>query len=481
MANLLSLPLELLVHVSSFVSTSDLGALRLTCKQTEKSLYEWFADEFFVKKQFMLTQPSLQVLLDISRHVSLSKKLKHLIIATNVYDDVPIRFRDADACSRYMQGYADQKALLENGIDREMLTASFRGLTSLETVDVRDFSAPRERDGTCWASWGATTVYKETGVRLRESYRGTGLQTRFVSHVFSTLLYALGKAGRKPRRFEVLLRHQPAGLPDSAFHLPEFTFPLVQSVLQNLEALFLTLRLSDNSTDIYHTYSSGQPISTRSGRSLGHFLNCTQNLTHLRLNFQKFQAAGNMNFMKWLAELPSAPEPPHSTRITTTEPAPVSFPHLKILELGQLDVHRDTLLAVLCKFAPTLKSLSLWRMTIESGQSGPYDTKPNIWSRFFRDLEFVPELELTGLKAGALSQDNLLVKFKAEIDGEEQVTSMREYSGNSMKVFIKGMVDDVVVEWPPEIEMVGTESDSNEDEDMDDDDDSNEQDEDEDD
>lgn len=100
MANLMSLPLELLVYISSFVSTSDLAALRLTCKQTEKSLYEWFSEEFFVKKQFMLTQPSLQVLLDISRHVSLSKKLKHLIIATNVYDDIPLRFRDSDACSR---------------------------------------------------------------------------------------------------------------------------------------------------------------------------------------------------------------------------------------------------------------------------------------------------------------------------------------------------------------------------------------------
>lgn len=100
MANLLSLPLELLVHISSLVSTADLAALRLTCKQTEKSLYEWFSEEFFVKKQFMLTHPSLQVLLDISRHASLSKKLKHLIIATTVYDDGPIRFRDSDACSR---------------------------------------------------------------------------------------------------------------------------------------------------------------------------------------------------------------------------------------------------------------------------------------------------------------------------------------------------------------------------------------------
>ena len=51
MSSLLGIPLELLVGVSEHLPTSDLGALRLTCKQVEKSLYEWFADEFFTKKQ----------------------------------------------------------------------------------------------------------------------------------------------------------------------------------------------------------------------------------------------------------------------------------------------------------------------------------------------------------------------------------------------------------------------------------------------
>ena len=67
----------------------------------------------------------------------------------------------------YMQGHADQQALLNSGVDREMLTEIFRGLDNLETIDVRDFCAKRERDGTFWASWGATTVEKETGFRLR--------------------------------------------------------------------------------------------------------------------------------------------------------------------------------------------------------------------------------------------------------------------------------------------------------------------------
>jgi hypothetical protein len=141
MASLLTIPLELLVAVSSFLSTPDLGALRLTCKQTEKSLYEWFSKEFFTKKQFMLTHKSLQALFDISKHASFSQKLSHVIIATNVYAETRhVQFRDKDAAARYCQGYNDQKTLLNTGVDREMLTESFKNLKSLQTVGIRDFN-----------------------------------------------------------------------------------------------------------------------------------------------------------------------------------------------------------------------------------------------------------------------------------------------------------------------------------------------------
>lgn len=83
MTGLLTIPLELIVAVSAHLTTPDLGSLRLTCKQVEKSLFEWFSNEFFTKKQFMLTHESLQTLIDISKHVSFSKKLTHVIIATN--------------------------------------------------------------------------------------------------------------------------------------------------------------------------------------------------------------------------------------------------------------------------------------------------------------------------------------------------------------------------------------------------------------
>lgn len=364
-----------------------------------------------------------------------------------------------------MQGYADQQALLNNGIDREMLTEVFKNLSNLETVDVRDFCAKRERDGTYWNSWGATTVYKETGVRLRESYRGPGSQSRFVSHVFSNLLYSLGVSGRTPPRFEVLLRQQPAGLPDGAFHLANFTYPAVHPVLQNLKALFLTLNLSDPSTQTHHTYSGGTPVGSMAGRSLRHFLSCTPNLTHLRLNFQKSHFNDNTEFVKWLSAVPNpALKHPQPTTITMEEPLPMGLPHLTALEFGQLHIRRDILLAVLIKFASTLETLSLWRMTIYVEAIGPYNTKPNLWSRFFRDLAVVPGLNLAHFKVGALSQDHHVVHFKTEIASKEQTEKTREYSGKEMKEFVRSLADDVAVEWPPEDEEF--ESDPDEDEDM---------------
>ncbi len=138
MASILSIPLELLVSISSYLPTSDLAALRQTCKHVETSLYEWFSAEFFTKKQFMLTQPSLQALINISKHASLSKKLKHVIIATNLYDGRAQHFRDEDAAMRYYQGLEDQRSLLSTGLAQAMLVKAFKNIPHLETIGIRN-------------------------------------------------------------------------------------------------------------------------------------------------------------------------------------------------------------------------------------------------------------------------------------------------------------------------------------------------------
>jgi hypothetical protein len=372
----------------------------------------------------MLTHKSLQTLIDISKHTSLSKKLDHLIIATNVYEEIPLRFRDDDAAALYVRGYEEQKALLSTGFDREMLTEAFRRLDNLQTIGFRDFNAPnRVRDGKSWSSWGATTVYRETGISLQFSDRGQyspEVGSRFVSRVFSSVLYALGKANRYPPTIEVLLRQH--GLPDTAFFLPDFLWPTVEPVLQKTTSLLLNVDLV---VRYLHTHSSGTPADPHAGRSLRRFLACTPNLTHLRLNFEKHLVANNQAFLEWI----SKPVPATVTDDFLNPPS-VTFPQLKQLELGQLTVHANLLVAVIAKFAPTLEDLSLWRMNLHSMAPPPFGHKPNLWRDLYHDLEKVPHLSLTHLKVGMLQQDHQLVYFKMD-DQPEGVKppAIKEYTG----------------------------------------------------
>ncbi|USP74803.1 hypothetical protein yc1106_02077 [Curvularia clavata] len=451
MASLLTIPLELLVAISALLPTEDLGALRLVCKQTEKSLYEWFSQEFFSKKQFMLTHKSLQALVDISKHAAFSKKLTHVIIATNMYEETPLRFRDEEAAARYIQGHEDQKALLCTGLDREMLTEAFSRLENLQTVGIRDFDANnRVRDGKSWSSWGATTVYRETGIRMTFAERGsysTDISTRFVSRIFSSVLYALGKANRQAPEFEVLLRLH--GLLDTAFILPEFLLPTVEPVLHNMATLLLTVSLA---TRLVHTHSNGTSADCHAGRLLRHFLRKTPNLKHLRLNFEKHLVANNEHFLDWLGRPPPAP----GTNSTFMNPAPIALPLLKTLELGQVHVHAPKLVTLIAKFAPTLEAISLWRINLLSDVVVwvPTAKQTNLWKDLFEKLSNIPQLNPSHLKVGMLQQDHHYVNFREDEHGVP--LKQKEHTGTGMLKFWAELIEQVFVQYPQAPASIGS-------------------------
>lgn len=75
-AELLRLPPELMLRISTHLTTHELACFRLTCKQVETNLFESFAREFFTKRQFMLEEISLQALVGIANHKTLAPYLK---------------------------------------------------------------------------------------------------------------------------------------------------------------------------------------------------------------------------------------------------------------------------------------------------------------------------------------------------------------------------------------------------------------------
>jgi hypothetical protein len=445
MPSLLTLPLELLVVVSTHLSTKDLGFLRLTCKQVEQSLYSWFAEEFFTKKQFMLTHKSLQTLVDISRHESLSKQVTHVILATNIYiavrpvRPVPYTFRDADAATSWAQGFYDQQSLMSTGYDRDMLTDAFEKLENLQVVGIRDFNSNnRHRDGTSWSSWGAPTILRETGFELPfASSQDTNMATSFLTHIFQTLICALARAGRNPREIEVLLRKEP--LPDIAFHFPAFLTPSVTPVLQNLETLLI-------STGRVPTHGLNHSIID--GPFLRQFLRQTYNIRHLRINFNKHDPEHTKAFLEWLGQ-PAVGAGAAPIRIL--DPPPIVLTHLKQLELGQMTIRPIYMLRVIEKFASTLKDFCLWRTNLVShpddGIARPA-AKSTMTADFLKSLAHMPQLCLTNFKLGFLQQDGYFTNFKTRDLKDAPYDKIREYTGENMGHFIRGLINDIVIQQP---------------------------------
>lgn len=351
-----------------------------------------------------------------------------------------------------MKGSNDQKTLMTTGIDREMLTEAFMNLENLHTVGIRDFNNDkRYRDGfgASWTSWGASTVQRKTGLSLQFSHDWPV----FVTHLFQTLLLALGRAKRTPDAMEILLRR--GALVNGAFHVADFLRPTISPVLESLKTLLLTVDVSSRQMYIADAKDSG------SGTSLREFLNHTPNITQLRLNLQKYQATNNENFLRWLSESPVSLKSPAATCL---DPAPVTLAYLATLEFGQFNVQPQLLLRVVAKFAPTLRDLSLWRLGLhDATHSISHTRKPNMWAGLFGQLASMPNLQLDHLKVGMLNQDSLHVQFKYPNTDDAPVLK-KEYSGKHMDGFLKELVEQVFVVWPRENDPTDSDAEGEDDE-----------------
>jgi hypothetical protein len=136
-------------------TTPEYGNLRRTCKHIEETLFTSFAHEFFTKRQFILTEFSLQALVDISKS-RFSSCLKHVIFGLErpSMKGFPVRMLGAgpqpdnlSKSNRFRQEYIGHMSLLYTNQDVEMLAEAFSNLCNLETIGIRDFySRSRYRD-----------------------------------------------------------------------------------------------------------------------------------------------------------------------------------------------------------------------------------------------------------------------------------------------------------------------------------------------
>jgi len=376
---LLKLPPELLLRISAHLTTPELGMFRRSCKSIEAPLFDTFAKEFFTKRQFMLENISLQVLVDIANHPSLSRWLTEVIIGLDalvLYRGSPI---DA-SLARYEAGYIERNIFLETGQARDMLVDAFSKLPNLRTVGLRDYSggaadSGRERDGpeARWRSYGWSSGLDVTADPTALSlarYQSTVWTDPGAS--FPLIICALGKANVKAESIEVFLRRRQAKLAPSSFNvLNGHMLPATTIFLASLKKLMLTL----GATEYQHSNDGPE------GASLKRFLHHTVNLEYLRLNFEPWQRFAG-HFVDWLSQ--PASNSATTSHVPDTPTSPVVLPHLTGLDLGMLSVEVSALVNVLTKF--DLKSFNLWKVVIYCKDKAELDQDPDRWSCFFSNL-----------------------------------------------------------------------------------------------
>lgn len=433
MPQLSDMPPELLVHFTRYLSNEDIGHVRLTCKQYEAAIFKTFARQCFTKKQFMLTERSLQVLIDISKHPEFGSQVKHLVLCLDHYTDhfmgsTPLE----DQGLEYLQGKGAQLALIASGAARDMLVLAMKSLVNLEVVDIRDFQQ-------FFKSYGAAAVAQETGVSL-VTHPTSGFES-MPSNVFNIVVQAIGqvvdRGAQRGINIETVIRNNSWALSDAAFFLPAITRTETIVALKRIKKLHLCLDM-DHAT--FHQKALHDPTDTKERRWMAKshlqlFLSNTSNLEELRLNFPKSPDQNLQRaFLYWIG-LPRQ----FSCPIHFTAP-------LKRLELGLVRLSSEDYAGLFRKFKDTLEAFSIWNSAVELSRQERED-KVNGWGHLFKKLA-VQLPKLTEVVVGRLRIDAIWasnVEFAAK-DGYKGGASI-QYRGDDTAGFLTGLSDRMDVPW----------------------------------
>ncbi|KAI1084683.1 hypothetical protein F5B20DRAFT_522810 [Whalleya microplaca] len=447
MPQLLRLPCELLLHISSYLSWPELFPLRLTCCQINAYLLPSFLSECFCDRRFMVTEYSLRCLINISKHPPLSECLSKLTIGLdrlNSSEAIP-RFRDYwDPDTRTARPHpivkeginahnlealtVEQNCLTSSGQLQVLLCEALSNLRNLDQIILRDTLATREpmrpKSSNLVVSYGTAQVLRETGIDFTCHELHLHENDQFADLVFSNLLLALGRSGTRVRAITVDIQKKDVGLSSSAFALPDFLLGKLQPTLRSLQSLDLSVSFIQVTLGSYSNGSKGFLRWQR--HHLFALLEQTPNLVCLRVRSKErgFMADG---IIGWLAYFIDPSEhlriqqkterrPPSLDQLTETissdeislyPPLPTlshKFRVLREIELGNMVAPASTLSKILLSFAGSLRQLYLSSVAISiSSTDDELDNdsvSPDAWSSLFRDMHSF--LELVDFSASAL-------------------------------------------------------------------------------
>lgn len=432
-------PLELLLRISYWLKTPELGNFRLTCRSIHNMLDAAFIREFFTRKQFMLHDFSLRALTEISKS-RLAPHLQFVNIGLDfIPDDSPLAHQGPRG-EAYRRMVADTMILWNSGALQDMLAEAFRNLPNLEGVVLRSFnSSRRSRDGWGyeWRSYGVNTITDRTGQRPALNRYGGKTRKELADRAFVAVLSGLAKSGSRPKGLEMMSRND-ISLSDFAFGIPWFLRENLLPVLQGLEKLHLTIDL-DWRPSAHASYGTSQQAPSYS--MLLDFLKETANLKELRLN----QVPGAMD---------SSPSNLNDCLSALSQANHQALSCLETFSLGRALVSYQTLLNFVRIFAPQLKSLSLWRIALlqdlpEGHLRLDGLPKTEFWPSFLKEMREISNLSLKHIMIGHAGQ----MWAKAAGFNEYQVSPasfpsgpVMEYEGPDWRHFVLDN-ENITVSW----------------------------------
>jgi len=241
-------------------------------------------------------------------------------------------------------------------------------------------------------------------------------------------------------------------LEDSAFYLPPYIKHHVQPVLANLETLFLDCNIGHQI--VYTKSADGNPEDSTSFY-LRTFLSELPQIQHLRLNFPLSDKGGTEELLTWLSKPVSSTssltdkllELPHS-------PKPINFLHLRQLDIGSVSVRTASLIAVIRKFANTLRIVSFNRIYLLGGTPAD-EVRVNSWAKFLDRLSKLNNLNLTTISMSHLAQftterNNLAEVVTVTFKGSKH-PRFKKWTGPDMQSGLRDFQDQMVVNWPAKV------------------------------
>lgn len=478
-SRLTSIPLEVLLQITSNLTTPEYGNLRRTCKAIEASLFNAFSREFFAKRQFMFTEFSLQALLDISKS-RLSTSLKYVIFGlerpnlnhlphTSLYmtrNQSSTHFQQ----NRLLQEYVSYMNFINTCQDVEMLAEAFSNLGSLERVEIRDFySRSRRRDfpNVEWKSYGVSTFEQSTGCQLGRPRRhyAPGIRSdelpEQLSRTFLNLLRALGKAGSRPKHFQVILRE--SSLHDHAFSIPKYSEFIVLPVLASLRTLFLDI---NSICPTPFVSDDNQPTQCPS-YLLKNFLAQVHQLEYLRLNFHSYGREWSNNLLSWLAMPVSTPasntisdesDNTPGTAIVAA-PRPIKFHSLQQFDIGMTTINPETMVELIQKYQATLRAISFHKVSLWHTEPAKRGDNVDAWGEFFAKLSKL-DLKLSAVNMSFIAQVLLAPERVQQIHFEGSRNPLvRNWAGTDIQSGLRDFISEIKVDRSGDEESEDSESD----------------------